>query len=194
MVDQCGLSCNRITRPLLPRGTILRRQALCAGRAQSPGGGNVKSLKGDGWRPHGGVLARAHRISSDSEASGSVCRDSRFHGRLWTSWCRWDATSPTHPLAIAVQERIDAEAFLQGCRPPQSPRLPQPFLPQEREDGIVCVALHARREQPEVAHVVPVAVGDVVGERGQELGRGVRSLDGAFGARVLRHKIGFLDG
>ena len=39
---------------------------------------------------------------------------------------------------------------------------------------------------------MPVAVGDVVGEYGQELDRAACSLEGAFGARVLRHRLDFL--
>ena len=56
----------------------------------------------------------------------------------------------------------------------------------------MCLALHARREEPEVPNVVPVAVGDMIGERGQELSRRVGGLDGAFGARILRHESDFL--
>jgi len=56
----------------------------------------------------------------------------------------------------------------------------------------VCLALHARREETEIPDIVAVAVRHVIGECGQELGRRVRRLDGAFGARVLRHKSDFL--
>ena len=112
--------------------------------------------------------------------------------RVHTGWRRRHPTSPAHSLAVVVQEWIDPEAFLKGRCPPQSSRLPEPFLPQQREHGIVRLALYTWREQPEVAHVVPVAVGDVVGERGQELRRRVGGLDGTLRARVLRHKPDFL--
>ena len=55
-------------------------------------------------------------------------------------------TTPAHPLAVAVQKRVNPEAFLQGGCPPQSPRLPEPFLPQKRKHRIVCLALHTGRE------------------------------------------------
>ena len=117
-----------------------------------------------------------------------------FHGHPAASESRWFATTPAHPLAVVVQKRINPEAFLQRRGPPQSPRLSQPFLPEQREHGIVCLALHARREETEIPDIVAVAVRHVIGERGQELGRGVRRLDSAFGARVLRHKSDFLTG
>ena len=94
--------------------------------------------------------------------------------------CRWHAASPAHPPAVPVHQRVDAKAFLHRRRPSQPPRFPEPFLPQKREDRIVCPAFHARREQPEVPNVVTIAVGNVIGERGQELGRCVAGLDGAF--------------
>ncbi len=53
-------------------------------------------------------------------------------------------------------------------------------MPQQCEDCMVCLALHARCEETEIPDVVTVAVGDVVGERGQELRWRVGGLDGAF--------------
>ncbi len=181
----------------MPPGTIFggyEAYAQCAGRAARPGG--VKSLEGDGSETAGAAFSRAGSKSVQiGEGRGSAGGSkSRLHGHLGAGESRWHATSPAHPLAVAVHERVDAKASLQRRGPPQWPRLSQPFLPQQGEDRIVCLALHARREEPEVPNVVPVAVGDVIGERGQELGRGIRSLDGAFGARVLRHKSDFLTG
>ncbi len=155
--------------------------------------GAVKSLGADASVPAQGVLARGQQISSDRRKLGSARGESRLHGHLGAGESRWHATSPAHPLAVAVQKRINPEAFLQGGCPPQSPRLPEPFLPQQCEDCMVCLALHARGEETEIPDVVPVAVGHVVGERGQELSRRVGGLDGAFRARVLRHKPDFLN-
>jgi hypothetical protein len=70
--------------------------------------------------------------------------------------------------------------------------LPQPFLPQQREDGLVCVVFHARRQQPEVPDVVTVTVGDVIRERGHEHGWRVCGLDDLAASGVLRHKSNFL--
>ncbi len=126
------------------------------------------------------------------EDSGSARRESQPHGHVGASWCRGHPTSPAHRLAGAVAEGIDAEALVQRRRPTKASGLSQPFLAQEREHGLVCLALHARREEPEIPDVVPVAVGHVIGERGQELRRRAGGLDGAFRARVLRHKTDFL--
>ena len=113
--------------------------------------------------PVGGVLARGQQNRFEKgEDGGSV------------PWLRrWHAASPAHPLAVPVHQRVDAKAFLHRRRPSQPHGLSQPFLPQQREHGIVCLALHARREEPEVPNVVPVAVGNVIGQGGQELGRRV---------------------
>ena len=70
-----------------------------------------------------------------------------------------------HPLAGAIQERVDPEALPRGGGPGQSPRLPQPGLAQEGEDRIVGPALHARREQTEIPDGVAGAVGEVRGNR-----------------------------
>ena len=53
---------------------------------------------------------------------------------------RWYPTTPAHSLAVAIHERIDPEAFLQGSGPPQSSRFPEAFLTQESEDCIVCLS------------------------------------------------------
>ena len=66
------------------------------------------------------------------------------------------------------------------------------MLAQQREDRVVCAALHARSEQTEVPDVVPVAVGDVIGQDSQELAWRVGGLDYLFSARVLRHESDFL--
>ena len=89
--------------------------------------------------------------------------------------CRWHAASPAHPLAFPVHQRVDAKALLHRRRPSQPFGFSQSCLPQKREHGIVCPTLHARRKQPEVAHVVTVAVWHVVGERGQESANAVRA-------------------
>ena len=107
-------------------------------------------------------------------------------------WCRWYPTSPTHWLTVAIQEGVDPEALLQGCRPPQRFRFSQSLLPNKRENRIVSLTLHARREQAEVSDVVPVAVGDVIGQDSQELAWRVGGLDYLFRARVLRHESDFL--
>ena len=62
------------------------------------------------------------------------------------------------------------------------------MLAQQREDRVVCVALHARSEQTEVPDVVPVAVGDVIGQDSQELAWRVGGLDYLFSARGERGK------
>ena len=67
------------------------------------------------------------------------------------------------------------------------------MLAQQREDRVVCVALHARSEQTEVPDVVPVAVGDVIGQDSQELAWRVGGLDYLLSARVPSSRIGFLD-
>ncbi len=93
----------------------------------------------------GGVLARVQQIGSDRRRrQGQLSAERLFHGHPAASESRWFATTPAHPLAVVVQKRINPEAFLQGGRPPQSPRLPEPFLPQQCEHRIVCLALHAR--------------------------------------------------
>ena len=56
----------------------------------------------------------------------------------------------------------------------------------------MCLALHARREETEIPDVVPVAVGDVIGQCGQELSRRVGGLDRPFRAGVLRQESDFL--
>ena len=156
-------------------------------------GGRSNLWRLTGRRPRGRrSRARTANQFKVGEAGGSVHGAHALRGHLAGSEGRWDPTSPAHSLAIATQERIDPEALLQGCCPPKSPRLPEPFLPQKCEHRIVCLALHTRREQPEVTNVVPVAVGHVIRERGQELRRRVRGLDGTLGARVFRHKSDFL--
>lgn len=58
---------------------------------------------------------------------------------------RWFATTPAHPLAVAVQKRINPEAFVQGVCPPQSPRL----LPDRHPlEGVAKIVLKARRGLP----------------------------------------------
>ena len=174
----------------MPPGTIFggyEAYAQCAGRATRPGG--VKSLEGDGSETAREAFSRAGSKSVQiGEDRGSARGESRLQGTLGP--VARDESSAS--AGRRGPKRINPEAFLQGGCPPQSPRLPEPFLPQKCKHRIVCLALHTRREQTEVTNVVPVAVGHVMGERGQERRRRVRGLDGAFRARVLRHKPDFL--
>ena len=106
-------------------------------------GGAVKSLEADGLRrPLEAFWRAGSKLGQIGEAGGSVRGDSALHGHFAASEGRWDPTSPAHPLAIAVQERIDPKAFLHRRSPTKSSGLSEPFLPQQREHGIVRLALH----------------------------------------------------
>ena len=74
--------------------------------------------------------------------------------RRLPAWDRRHPTSPVHSLAVAVPDRIDAEAPVQGGGPSYPPRFPPPFLPQKGEDHLVGLAFHARREQPGKRRIV----------------------------------------
>ena len=148
--------------------------------------GAVKSLEADGLR----------RPSPSNSHDCSEISSRSARRRVSSRWGRREPVARDESSASAGRHgpRVDAKASPQRRGPPQSPRLSQPFRPEKREHGIVCLALHARREETEIPDVVPVAVGHVVGERGQELSRRAGDLDGAFRARVLRHKSDFLTG
>ena len=92
---------------------------------------------------------------------------------------------------MGIEERVDAEAFPERSRPAQTPRLTSPHLSQQGEDGVVRAGPGARGQQSEVADVVPVAVGHVVGQGGQEVSRGVAGHDPSLGPRVFRHEPDF---
>ena len=133
--------------------------------------GGLKSLGADGSETAGEAFSRAGSKSVQiGEDCGSACGESRLHGHLGAGESRWNATSPAHPLAVAVHERIDAKAFLHRRSPTQPSGLSPPFLPKQREHRVVCLALHAGREKTEIPDVVAVAIGDVVGERARRRG------------------------
>ena len=109
---------------------------------------------------------RQQRSVSPVKTVGLARARAGFLRPMAPGWCRWYPTSPAHLLAVAIQERIDTEARLQGCGPSQSPRFAQPFLSQERENRLMGLPLHARREKSKIPNAVPVAVRDVIGQRG----------------------------
>ncbi len=78
--------------------------------------------------------------------------------------------------------------------PRSSNRGPTPkyFLPQQGEHSVVRAALGAYGQQPEVADVVPVTVGHVIGQRGQEVSRLIPGDDHLFRLHVLRHEPDFV--
>ena len=121
----------------MPPGTIFggyEANAQCAGRATQPGGGGGGGAS-NLWRlmvrrPRGRrSRERAANSVQIGEDGGSARGESHLHGHLGAGESRWHATSPVHPLAVTVHERVDAKASLQRRGPPQSPRLSQPFLP-----------------------------------------------------------------
>ena len=57
---------------------------------------------------------------------------------------RLQPCAPAHPVALAIKEWVDAEALPDRSRPAQAPRLAAPFLPQQREHGVVRAGLGAR--------------------------------------------------
>jgi len=91
----------------MPPGTIFggyEAYAQCAGRATRPGG--VKSLEGDGSETAREALSRAgSKLVQIGEGRGSAGGKSRLHGHLGAGESRWHATSPVHPLAVAVHDR-----------------------------------------------------------------------------------------
>jgi hypothetical protein len=87
-------------------------------------------------------------------------------------------------LALAIEKRIDAKLLCRDAAHRSRSGLFQAFLPQKGEHSIVCLALDARREQPEVSNVVATAVGDMLGERSQKRSRRVCGLKSLSAARV----------
>ena len=77
-------------------------------------GGGVKSLEADGSETGGEAFSRAGskpvQIGGDC---GSARGESRLLGHLGAGESRWHATSPAHPVAVTVHERVDAKASLQ---------------------------------------------------------------------------------
>ena len=113
-----------VTGAAIPALWCLRgRYAQGCGRSHPAGG--VKSLEAEGFGDRRKrSRARAANQFRSAKTAGSVFGESQFHGHPAASESRWHATSPAHPLAVTVHERIDPEAFLQGCCPPESSRLP----------------------------------------------------------------------
>ena len=105
---------------------------------------------------------------------------------------RLQSPDPAHPFTAAIEERVDPEAFPERRRPAQTPRLAPPCLSQQGEHGVVRAGLGARGQQSEISDVVPVAVGHVVGQRGQEARHRVAGHDPSFGPRVFRHEPDFV--
>ena len=70
--------------------------------------------------------------------------------------------------------------------------LPCRACPSRGEDGVVRAGFGARGQQSEVTNVVPVPVGHVVGQGGQEVSRGVAGHDPLSGPRVLGQEVDFL--
>ena len=104
------------------------REAWAVSRTSPASGeGAVKSLEADGLRRPLEALSCAGKISSSlARLVASSADRAGSLGQVAGSG-RWFATTPAHPLAVAVQKRINPEAVLQGGCPPQSPRLPEPF-------------------------------------------------------------------
>ena len=107
--------------------------------------GAVTSLEADGLpRPLEALSCAGTKISS-SLARLVVPSAGRAGSLGQVAWSgRWFASTPTHSLAVAVQPRINPAAVPQGSGPLQSPRLPEPFLPEKCKHGIVHLALHTR--------------------------------------------------
>ena len=136
-----------------------------------------------------GARGRLHRQlrrspkSTTTNATARICRPP-LRDRL-AAPDRLQPCAPAHPVALAIKEWVDAEALLAQSRPAQAPRLAAAFLPQQREHGVVRSALAAWGQQPEVTDIVLVMVGNVIGQRGQEVGRRVAGYDHLFRPRVL---------
>lgn len=91
-----------------------------------------------------------------------------------------------------IQEWIDAEAFLKRGCPAKSAWFAEALLPEECERRIVDLTLGPRCKEAEVTDVVPIAVGNVIDEYGQEFGEGVSRFHRPLRACILRHKTDFL--
>ena len=129
------------------------------------------------------MSGRAVTRSGRSAATARVCTLPSGCQSAASEWLQ--PCAPAHPVALAIKEWVDAEALPDRSRPAQAPRLAAPFLPQQREHGVVRSALAAWGQQSEVADIVPVAVGHMIGQRGQEVGRRVAGYDHLPGPRVL---------
>ena len=137
-----------------------------------------------------GVGPRSQIRLSPRAATDRVCpAPSQRHSATCS---RLQSSDPVHPVTPLVQKWVDAEAFLERVRPAQTLWLAAAFLPQQGEHGVVRAGLGPWGQKPEVADVVPVTVGHVIGQRGQEVSCRIPGHDHLFRLRVFRQEFDFV--